>query len=246
MTRFGSSAPYWLDPEDKTTFPDVNEALLEPDGLLAIGGDLSVERLLAAYRHGIFPWYSDGQPILWWAPNPRAVLFLNEIKISRSLRKSLRRNDYIIKLDCNFKQVIKACSTPRSDGLGTWITDEMMHAYIDLHNNGYAHCVEVWRENELIGGLYGVASGHVYFGESMFSKQTDASKIALVFLTRQLQKWGYGLIDCQIYTEHLESLGARLIPRSDFTSLLDDLCGPPGNPGIWQFELCVDDVLLEL
>lgn len=237
MTKTGITGPYWLDPADRTAFPDVSEALAEPDGLLAIGGDLSSERLLAAYRCGIFPWYSDGQPILWWSPNPRAVLYLDALHVSRSLKKALRREDYRVSFDTAFSEVINACATPRKDGLGTWITGEMASAYNRLHRQGHAHSIEVWRDERLIGGLYGVSLGRIFFGESMFSRQTNASKIAFVYLVRQLRHWQFALLDCQIYSPHLGTLGARLIPREKFIQYLDIYCDKPGCPGPWQYEL---------
>lgn len=244
MTKSGQSAPYWLDPNVKDVFPDVSEALLEPNGLLAIGGDLSVERLLAAYRHGIFPWYSRGQPILWWSPQPRAILRLSALKVSRSLRKSLKRGDYQVRFDTAFEDVIRQCAKPRQDGLGTWITEEMHKAYVRLHKLGHAHSVEVWHEDQLIGGLYGVSIGKVFFGESMFSRRSDTSKIAFVYLVRQLAKWTYALVDCQVYSEHLGSLGAECIQREKFIDYLDNYCDKPGKPGHWQCDLLLDEVLL--
>lgn len=237
------SAPYLLDPLNKTSFPDVSDALLEPDGLLAIGGDLSTERLLAAYARGIFPWYSDGQPILWWSPNPRAVLFPDELKISRSLKKSIRRQDYTITADTAFEDVIRECAVPRKDGLGTWITSEMNQAYIHLHQEGYAHSVEVWRNNRLVGGLYGISIGQVFFGESMFSRESDASKLAFCFLVTQLKNWDYKLIDCQVYSEHLGTLGARIIPREVFILLLAKHCVRNQKIGPWKFDISANDVL---
>lgn len=243
MTRFGQSAPFWLDPYERTTFPDVSLALTEPDGLLAIGGDLSPERLLAAYRRGIFPWYSHGQPILWWSPDPRAILRLTALNISRSLRKSLKRDDYQVRFDSAFDQVVNECARPRKDGLGTWITDEMHNAYLRLHRLGYAHSIEVWHGNSLIGGLYGVGLGQLFFGESMFSRRSDASKIAFVYLVKQLAKWRYALIDCQVYSRHLGSLGAELISRERFIEYLDKFCDKPGKTGIWACDLTQDEVL---
>ncbi len=237
------SAPYLLDPLNKTSFPDVSDALLEPDGLLAIGGDLSTERLLAAYARGIFPWYSDGQPILWWSPNPRAVLFPDELKISRSLKKSIRRQDYTITADTAFVDVIRECAVPRKDGLGTWITSEMNQAYIHLHQEGYAHSVEVWRNNRLVGGLYGISIGQVFFGESMFSRESDASKLAFCFLVTQLKNWDYKLIDCQVYSEHLGTLGARIIPREVFILLLAKHCVRNQKIGPWKFDISANDIL---
>jgi leucyl/phenylalanyl-tRNA--protein transferase len=243
MTKSGQSAPYWLDPSAKSAFPDVSEALTEPNGLLAIGGDLSVERLLTAYRHGIFPWYSHGQPILWWSPNPRAVLPLSGLKVSRSLRKSLRRADYQVRFDTVFDQVVRNCAQPRKDGLGTWITDEMRNAYLRLHRLGYAHSVEVWHDEQLVGGLYGVSLGNIFFGESMFSRHTDASKIAFVYLVRQLSKWEFALIDCQVYSDHMGSLGAELIPRERFVEYLNTYCDTAGKPGNWHCDLVLDEIL---
>jgi len=209
----------------ETPFPPLDKAIDEPNGLLAIGGDLTPTRLLNAYRQGVFPWYSSAQPILWWSPDPRLVLYPGRLHVSRSLRKSLRK-PFEVSLDRDFPGVIRACAAPRQDedDPGTWITSEMMAAYIRLHRLGHAHSVEVWLEGELVGGLYGVAIGAVFFGESMFSRRRDASKIALVHLTRQLADWGYRLIDCQVYSEHLVSLGAEEIPRKAFAHLLNQYC----------------------
>ena len=235
MTRV-RGAPYWLDPEKAEHFPDVELALTEPDGLLAVGGDLSVTRLLAAYRQGIFPWYSDGQPILWWSPNPRAVLFPHRLKISRSLRKTLRSEKFTVTMDTCFVDVIHACAQTRRDGLGTWITDDMASAYQRLHNEGHAHSVETWLDDKLVGGLYGVSIGKVFYGESMFSEVTDASKVAFSYLVKQLEQWKYELIDCQVQSAHLESLGAVTIPRQDFIRYLNAYCPQTGKPGHWQFD----------
>ena len=216
------SAIVWLsdrDPPD--AFPPVDRALREPDGLLAVGGDLSPRRIVAAYRKGIFPWYSPGQPILWWSPDPRAVLYPHELRVSRSLRKSLRNRDYRVTADAAFAQVIAACASPELRPDGTWISPEMSRAYVELHGLGHAHSVEVWQAGELVGGLYGVALGRVFFGESMFSRARDASKIALAHLC-QLMGANHGeLIDCQMATRHLESLGARLVSRPRFVALLE-------------------------
>ncbi|MGD8576771.1 MAG: leucyl/phenylalanyl-tRNA--protein transferase [Thiohalophilus sp.] len=220
------SAPYWLSPDADDWFPDVELALRDPDGLLAIGGDLSTSRLLTAYRHGIFPWYSDGQPILWWSPDPRSVLFPEELKISRSLRKTLKKGAFHITFDQAFTDVMQCCASPRDDGLGTWITKEMRAAYEQLHESGHAHSVEAWYDNKLAGGLYGVALGRVFFGESMFARMTDASKVAFVTLVAHLRQWNFQLIDCQVETGHLNSLGARPIPRHRFTQYLDQYCEP--------------------
>lgn len=214
----------WLPPEP--VFPPVEQALAEPNGLLAAGGDLSPARLLAAYRRGIFPWYSAGEPILWWSPDPRMALFPAELKISRSLAKALRNKPYEVTFDTAFGQVMAACAAASRPGQhGTWITAEMQSAYGKLHELGYAHSVEVWLDGRLAGGLYGMALGRAFYGESMFSRQADASKIALVHLCRHLQSQGFGIIDCQMETAHLASLGARPIPRSDFIALLDQLVG---------------------
>jgi len=229
-------APYWLDPSDsRYRFPDVSKALTEPDGLLAIGGGLSVERLVQAYKQGIFPWYSDGQPVLWWSPDPRFVLLPEQMHISRSLTKILRQGRYQIRLDSAFRQVIDACANITRNGQdGTWITDEMLDAYVALHETGYAHSVETWIDGKLAGGLYGVAIGGVFFGESMFSHSANASKIAFAHLGKLLTHYDYGLIDCQIATGHLQSFGATGIARTDFMTLLERYLPLPGYPGHWQ------------
>ena len=216
-------------------FPDVNLALEEPNGLLAMGGDLSPERLITAYRSGIFPWYSDDQPILWWSPNPRAVLYPKAVHISRSLRKTLRRGVYRLSLDTAFRQVIEACAQPRREGVGTWITADIVDAYCALHEMGLAHSVEAWRGAELVGGLYGVAIGRVFYGESMFSRATDASKTALVTLAQQLDEWGYAMIDCQVASAHVASLGSIDIDRTEFVGLLNKWCVVAGHPAPWRF-----------
>jgi leucyl/phenylalanyl-tRNA--protein transferase len=222
----------WLGRE--MIFPPIESALDSPNGLLAAGGDLSPQRLLAAYAKGIFPWYSENQPILWWSPEPRTVLFPSELKISRSLTKTLRNASYCIRFDGNFDAVMKACAAPRSSQPGTWINREMMVAYAELHRMGYAHCVETWIDNQLAGGLYGIALGQVFFGESMFSRVRDASKLALVALARHLQQQGYGLIDCQVHSAHLASMGARCISRQEFSELLRDLINFPADPQDWS------------
>ncbi len=216
-------------------FPPVETALREPNGLLAVGGDLTPQRLLAAYYRGIFPWFNEGDPILWWSPDPRMVLFPGELKISRSLRKLLIKRQYQIFTDRSFTQVMEACAAPRSGQVGTWIHPQMIAAYSALHEMGLAHSVETWIDGELVGGLYGVALGKVFFGESMFSRQPDASKIALVHLVKQLQYWEYGMIDCQVRTSHLASLGAREISRTEFSQKLDVLITgiEPGKK--WNF-----------
>lgn len=220
------TGPFWLDPADRSyAFPPPEYALQEPNGLLAIGGDLAPERIVNAYRHGIFPWYNPGQPILWWSPDPRAVLFPQKLKVSRSLRKTIHHGRYRVSFDTAFSQVIHACATtPRRGQPGTWITAEMQQAYNRLHELGYAHSAESWDGAELVGGLYGLRLGRVFFGESMFSHSTDASKVAFVHLVRQLQRQGVVLIDCQVTTEHLLSLGAEEIPRHRFIQLLNLNC----------------------
>ena len=205
-------------------FPPVSQALDEPDGLLAIGGDLSPELLLTAYQRGIFPWFSDDQPILWWSPDPRAVLFPSQLHVSRSLRKTLRRGIFSCTLNRCFARVISACSDARPGQDGTWITPEMTDAYIDLAARGAAHSVEVWKDQVLVGGLYGVAIGRVFFGESMFSRRPEASKVALVELSRLLLSCGYRLIDCQLDSPHLASMGAELMERSEFVTVLQRWC----------------------
>ena len=226
---------YWVQANRLAEeFPDPDDALAEPDGLLAAGGDLSPERLLTAYRAGIFPWFSAGQPILWWAPDPRSVLFPGELHVSRSLARTLRRDRFDVTFDEAFDTVIEACAAPRRGQPGTWITPSMHDAYRTLHRHGHAHSVECWTDGKLVGGLYGVALGRVFFGESMFSHENDASKVALVHLVRHLVAWDYRLIDCQIHNPHLASLGARTIPRREFTHLLDAHCDAAPADGAWS------------
>jgi len=217
-------------------FPPVE--LASPEGLLAVGGDLRAERLLEAYRHGIFPWYNPGQPILWWSPDPRAVLFPSKLKVARSLRKTLRRKEFDVTLDTAFRDVMQHCALPRpgNPAGGTWITPEMIEAYAVLYDRGLAHSVESWREGKLVGGLYGVAMGNAFFGESMFSRETDASKVAFVHLVRQLERWGYAFIDCQISSAHLFSLGAEEIRRCDFMARLEQALKQPDRPGRWRLD----------
>ena len=229
----------WLADTD-INFPPVERALEEPNGLLAAGGDLSPQRLLTAYEQGIFPWYEDGQPILWWSPDPRIVLFPDQIHVARSLRKVLRQQSFRVSADTCFDTVIDQCAQPRRYGGGTWITEEMREAYGQLHLLGYAHSIEVWKNDQLVGGLYGVALGRVFFGESMFSLASNASKVALVYLCGQLQRWGYQLIDCQVESPHLTTLGAVTVARGDFQNLLNEYtkvsAAEPGkSPGKWRF-----------
>ncbi|MDX1253578.1 MAG: leucyl/phenylalanyl-tRNA--protein transferase [Gammaproteobacteria bacterium] len=231
---------HWIAQNDKThAFPAVEQAFRDPNGLLAAGGDLAPARLIKAYRNGIFPWYGEGEPILWWSPDPRAVLFPQRLKISRSLHKTLRKGEFTVTMDTAFRQVMQACATPRGDGMGTWITQEMIEAYSRLHEMGIAHSVEAWRNGELAGGLYGVALGRMFFGESMFSRATDASKVAFAHLVRQLERWGYAAIDCQVHSAHLQTLGAEQIDRAAFISLLEQWCDQPGHPGPWRLD---DDI----
>jgi len=245
-------------------FPPVEQALHTPNGLLAAGGDLTPVRLLDAYRHGIFPWFNVGDPILWWSPDPRMVLFPGEFKISRSLRKTLRSKIYEIRTDTVFEQVMRACAAPRGGQAGTWIHEEIIAAYAELHRMGMAHSVEAWREGELAGGLYGVCIGRMFYGESMFSRQANASKVALAHLAAQLRCWNFGplaglitsdlagvagqpsrmasssiragMIDCQMNTPHLVSLGAREIPRTEFIQCLQELIHYPDIPSPWCFD----------
>ena len=217
-------------------FPPVE--LASPEGLLAVGGDLRAERLLEAYRRGIFPWYNEGQPILWWSPDPRAVLFPQRLKISRSLRKTLRAGKFKVTADCDFRGVMEYCAAPRLNPPqnGTWITPEMLEAYDRLHNLGFAHSVEARQEGKLVGGLYGVALGGAFFGESMFSRVTDASKVAFVHVVKQLEAWGFLIIDCQLPTPHLKTLGAEAIRREDFLGWLDRALALPTRRGPWRFD----------
>ncbi len=222
----------WL--ERDTPFPPIQSALKHPNGLLAAGGDLSSRRLLEGYRRGIFPWFSESDPILWWSPDPRMILVPNELKISRSLAKVLRNRSYEIRFDTAFDEVMEGCAAPRKGEMGTWITGPMLRAYRRLRRLGYAHSVETWIDGELAGGLYGVAIGQVFFGESMFSRARDASKIALAALVAHLESAEFRLIDCQMRTPHLESLGAREIPRRRFAGLLEELIHYPRSPGSWS------------
>ena len=217
-------------------FPPVETALAEPNGLLAMGGDLSVERLLDAYRHGIFPWFNAGEPILWWSPDPRMVLVPAEVRVTRSLARRMRNAGFELRVDTAFAAVMRACAEPREGAGGTWISPAMVVAYTRLFEAGYAHSVETWRDGRLVGGLYGVAIGRMFYGESMFSHEPDASKVALVRLAWQLQRWEFGLIDCQMETAHLASMGARTLPRAAFVAQLAELVNLPHHPGPWRFD----------
>ena len=225
----------WLEAE--TPFPPIVQALRDPNGLLAAGADLSPQRLISAYRQGIFPWFNAGDPILWWSPDPRMVLLPDQLRISRSLAKTLRHANYSVRLDTAFDQVIAACAVaPRAGQSGTWIVPAMQAAYLRLHALGYAHSVETWREGKLIGGLYGIAIGGAFFGESMFSRVTDASKIALAHLCKHLIAREFGIIDCQMETTHLKSLGARPISRDDFLARVASHVAVGDPPGQWPAE----------
>ena len=224
-----------LDPNQADqAFPHISLALSEPDGLLAVGGCLSTQRIINAYSQGIFPWYSNEDPILWWSPDPRLVIFPDKLHISKSLQKTLRKQHFQISFDTAFSRVIQACAAPRSNEAGTWLTPEMQSAYIRLHQEGHAHSVEAWHDNKLVGGLYGIAVGQVFFGESMFHRKTDASKVAFISLVQQLSHWGYHLIDCQVHTEHLVSLGAEEVTRSNFSSLLQQYYQRKRISTAWQ------------
>ena len=229
----------WLAEPAESPFPPIEQAFA--DGLLAAGGDLSASRLINAYQHGIFPWFNKNNPILWWSPDPRMVLLTNEIKISRSLKKSIRSTDLTITMDQAFNDVMTACAAPRADqnndsGNDTWIHPSMINAYTELHQQGIAHSIECWQQEKLDGGLYGISLGNVFFGESMFSLQQDSSKIALVALCQQLQRWNISLIDCQIHSDHLASLGAKEIIRSDFISYIDNETSHSHQNKQWQLD----------
>ncbi len=239
MTTQSRLSLYWLDPRNpREPFPPGEHALRDPDGLLAVGGDLSVSRLLQAYRHGIFPWFNPDEPILWWTPNPRAVLQPSQLHISRSLRRAVNRADYAVTLDRAFTAVLEGCSEGRREG--TWLGPAMRQAYTELFRRGFAHSIEVWRDGQLIGGLYGVALGKVFFGESMFSRASNGSKLAMVWLCRQLDAWQFALLDCQVASPHLERMGIQRIARNEFESILDNAIDAPLTPGgRWSFDIDV-------
>jgi leucyl/phenylalanyl-tRNA--protein transferase len=230
----------WLDAGDPE-FPPLDSALRNPNGLLAAGGDLSPPRLLSAYRQGIFPWYEDPQPILWWSPDPHAVLFPERLHIPGSLRKPLKHAKYRVSADDAFERVIRACAAPRNYSEETWIGRDMQRAYCELHRLGHAHSVEVWDNETLVGGLYGIAIGRIFFGESMFHSVPDASKIALVHLTGQLRAWGFAVIDCQQDTAHMRRMGAETIPRAQFRAILDRNTSLPGPLAPWRFDWTYGD-----
>ncbi len=224
----------WLSPDDPPdSFPPISAALHEPDGLLAAGGDLSAERLLFAYRSGIFPWYDEGQPLLWWSPDPRCVFLPGDYRVSRRLQRELRRSSDEIRINTAFSDVIRACAGPRRSEQGTWITPEMIKAYEGLHREGWAHSIEVWQSGKLAGGLYGLAIGKAFFGESMFSLTSNASKLALLYLTHRLTAGDLELLDCQVVSGHLVSLGARIVPRSEFLQRLETACNPVRTVENW-------------
>lgn len=227
---------FWLNNDDRLHFPPVEAALSQPNGLVAVGGDLSPERLVSAYRQGIFPWFEEDQPILWWSPDPRALLFPDRLRVTRSLAKRIRNGGFTVTLDQAFKHVIDACAAPRRQSAGTWITEGMLSAYGRLHERDLAHSVEVWDGEDLVGGLYGVSLGGAFFGESMFSRRADASKIALVWLVRQLEAWGAHFIDCQVGSSHLATLGAVEIPRARFIEQLGEALTVPQRHGPWRFD----------
>jgi leucyl/phenylalanyl-tRNA---protein transferase len=222
----------WLDLDDP--FPPVERALKNPNGLLAAGADLSLERLIEAYRRGVFPWYSGNEPVLWWSPDPRMVLYCEELKVPRSLAKSVRNKGYEVRIDTAFREVLAGCASPRKGEAGTWLGQEMQAAYWRLHRAGYAHSFETWLGRDLVGGLYGVALGRMFYGESMFARATDASKVALVALVEELRARSFPMIDCQMSTPLLASLGAREIPRRAFLRALATLVNYREPPGKWS------------
>jgi leucyl/phenylalanyl-tRNA--protein transferase len=232
----------FLGPADP--FPPVEHALDNPDGLLAAGGSLTTKRLIDAYRRGIFPWFNDGDPILWWSPDPRTILRPNKIHVSRSLRKQLRRGKHFVTIARAFARVLEGCAAPRAGDLGTWLSPAMLRGYAALHNAGLAHSVEVWMDGELAGGIYGVALGRAFFGESMFTRRTDASKIGIVILGEQLERWGFPLIDCQLETAHLMSLGAEHLPRRRFVAEIERLTREPAPSWTLDQDLAGDPVHL--
>ena len=224
----------FLDPKRFEEFPPIESALREPDGLLAGGGDLSPERLLSAYRRGIFPWYSRGQPILWWSPDPRTVFMTEHMHVPRKLARWLRACNWTIRADTAFETVVRACAAPRAGQRGTWIDADMRKAYVRLHELGFAHSIEAWDGDALAGGIYGVAIGRMFFGESMFSAADNGSKVALLVLSRVLCDWGYPMLDAQVASPHLFTLGAIELPRAEFCARIAELAGLEGAPGSWQ------------
>ena len=234
MNRDLISVIPFLDIDDP--FPPVDLALRDPNGLLAAGADLSPARLIDAYARGIFPWFNDDDPVLWWSPDPRMVLNVNDVRVSRSLRRVIRSSRFRVTADTSFAAVVAGCAEPRPDQNGTWITDDMASAYARLFDLGYAHSIETWSGDALVGGLYGVALGRMFFGESMFARRSDASKVALVLLARQLSRWGFEWIDCQMSTAHLASLGAREISRASFVRRVRELVREPATASPWTLD----------
>lgn len=231
----------WLEPGDP--FPPTSKALKQPNGLLAAGADLTPGRLIEAYSQGVFPWFNADEPVLWWSPDPRMVLFPAELKVNRSLKKVIRNRKYEVRLDAAFTRVMHGCAQPREGQSGTWISPLMIEAYTQLHKMGVAHSAETWIDGKLVGGLYGLALGRMFYGESMYTEVTDASKIAFVHLVWQLKRWGFGLIDCQMKTSHLSTFGAREIPRHDFMRQVSKLIQYSPAPIPWRFD---PDIKLEL
>lgn len=231
---------HWLDPRNpREPFPDPQLALRDPNGLLALGGDLSVTRLIRAYSRGIFPWFNPDEPILWWSPDPRCVLRPGGFHVSRSFARRIRRDDYAVTLNRDFDGVLAACAAPRPKSHGTWLGADMQRAYLELHEHGFAHSVEVWQRGALVGGLYGVSVGRAFFGESMFSHISDGSKLALHWLCRQLLAWDFAFLDCQVPSAHLESLGAIALPRERFLAELHGAVHRGGRTGGWRFDIPV-------
>ncbi len=223
-----------LGDEIDSPFPPADQALRRPNGLLAWGGDLHPDRLLRAYRQGIFPWFSEGEPVLWWTPDPRCVLRPHKVYVSSRTRRRYNSGNFRITADTAFAGVIDGCAAPRDGVAGTWITPELKHSFVELHARGITHSVEVWQGDQLVGGIYGMALGRVFFGESMFSRVTDASKMALISLCRQLEHWDFGLLDCQVTNPHLLSMGAIELPRARFIQEIKALANQPGQPGSWR------------
>ncbi|OOV87965.1 leucyl/phenylalanyl-tRNA--protein transferase [Oceanospirillum linum] len=234
----------WLNPEQPPYFPPVTEALADPQGLLAFGGQLNAQWLLTSYQQGIFPWFNPGEPILWWSPDPRMVIFPEHFKIRRSLKKTLRKQPFEITFDRAFAEVLDGCAAARNYTDETWITDEMRSAYQELHQMGHAHSVEAWQEGKLVGGLYGVAIGRIFCGESMFARTTDASKVAFVHLVQQLKAWQFELIDCQVYSDHLASFGAEEIDRTCFLDYLKQYATAAMPVGHWSLEQRIKETVL--
>jgi leucyl/phenylalanyl-tRNA--protein transferase len=224
----------WISQDDPPdAFPEISAALTTPDGLLAAGGDLTPDRLLFAYQHGVFPWFDSGQPILWWSPDPRCVMKPNDFHVARRLRRSIRNSDLRLSFNAAFSSVIENCAADRVGQDGTWITDEMVEAYSSLHSQGWAHSVEVWCDDEIVGGVYGLAIGKAFFGESMFSRASNASKIAMWALCEHLVQQQFEILDCQVVSPHLTSLGAKLMPRAEFGDLLERVCEPATKCSKW-------------